>query len=79
LPRYYFDVDGLPPALDATGEDFRGDEQAWYEATQFAGQLFKDVDGNYGPAKNGDWLSPMLIETSSTPFTSNRRNRSSRP
>jgi hypothetical protein len=32
--------------------------------------------GNYGPAKNGDWSSPMLIETSSTPFTSNRRNRS---
>jgi hypothetical protein len=32
--------------------------------------------GSYGPAKNGDWSSPMLIETSSTPFTSNRRNRS---
>jgi hypothetical protein len=53
MPKYYFDVDGLPPALDAVGEELQDDEGAWYEATQYAGQLFKDIDGKLRPG--GEW------------------------
>jgi hypothetical protein len=53
MPRYYFDVDGLPPAMDAVEEDLRDDEHAWREATVFAGQMFKDVDGRLEPGQ--DW------------------------
>jgi hypothetical protein len=29
------------------------DEAAWHEATIIAGELFKDIDGNFQPGKNG--------------------------
>src|SRR3954454_2570088 len=51
MPRYYFEVDGLLPDCGASGEDLQDDEHAWHEATQFAGQLFKDIDGKLRPGQ----------------------------
>jgi hypothetical protein len=72
MPRYYFDVDGLPPATDAVGEELRDDEQAWHEATQFAGQLIKDIDGKLHPGqewqltvKDGDGNPVYVIQIKS--------------
>jgi hypothetical protein len=51
MPRYYFDVDGLPPAPDEVGEELKDDDAAWQEATCYAGALFKDVDGKLRPGQ----------------------------
>jgi hypothetical protein len=52
MPTYYFDVAGLSAAPDEVGEELPDDAAAWSEATQFAGALFKDVDGKLQPGKN---------------------------
>ncbi len=49
MPTYYFNVRNIPPALDEIGQEFLDDEAAWHEATRFAGELFKDVDGELQP------------------------------
>jgi hypothetical protein len=51
MPKYYFDVDGLAPDSDAVGEELKNDHAAWEEATSYAGELLKDVDGNLMPGQ----------------------------
>jgi hypothetical protein len=51
MPKYYFDVDGLPPDMDSVGDELKNDDVAWEEATQYAGQLLKDVDGKLPPGQ----------------------------
>ena len=53
MPRYYFDVHNVPPRLDEIGAEPLNDEAAWHEATVFAGELFRDVDGKILPGQ--DW------------------------
>src|SRR4051812_49793643 len=50
MPRYYFEVDGLPPAPDEIGEELDGDEAAWHEATYYSGALLKE-DGKLRPGQ----------------------------
>lgn len=49
MPKYFFNVQNIPPTLDPVGEEFPNDEAAWREATMLAGEIFKDVDGRLKP------------------------------
>jgi hypothetical protein len=49
MPRYFFHMHGVRPSPDEIGEDLRDDEAAWHEATLVAGEIFKDIDGNFRP------------------------------
>ena len=51
MPRYLFNVHDVEPSTDETGEDLPDDEAAWKEATLFAGELFKDIDGRFRPGQ----------------------------
>ena len=51
MPRYFFNVHDVEPSTDETGEDLPDDEAAWKEATLFAGELFKDIDGRFRPGQ----------------------------
>jgi hypothetical protein len=51
MPRYYFNVHNVQPSTDYEGEELPDDEAAWREATMFAGELFKDIDGRFRPGQ----------------------------
>lgn len=51
MPRYFFHVHDVAPTTDDLGEDLPDDEAAWHEATRFAGELFKDIDGRLRPGQ----------------------------
>ena len=51
MPRYFFNVHDVEPSTDEAGEDLPDDEAAWKEATLFAGELFKDIDGRFRPGQ----------------------------
>lgn len=51
MPRYFFDVYNISPSVDHIGQELPNDEAAWREATVFAGELFKDVDGKMRPGQ----------------------------
>ena len=60
MPRYFFDVQKLAPTLDPADEDLPNDEAAWRQATIFAGEIFKDVDGRLRPDQ--DWSIEVADE-----------------
>jgi hypothetical protein len=50
MPRYFFNIHAhIPTSADEIGEELRDDEAAWKEATMIAGEIFKDIDGNFRP------------------------------
>lgn len=51
MPRYFFNVHNVDPSIDDVGEELADDEAAWHEATIFAGEIFKDVDGRFRPGQ----------------------------
>jgi hypothetical protein len=51
MPRYFFNVHNVSPSTDDSGEDLPDDEAAWKEATEYAGELFKDIDGTFRPGQ----------------------------
>jgi hypothetical protein len=51
MPRYYFNVNRAIRE-DNEGEILADDEAAWHEATLVAGELFKDVDGDFRPGQS---------------------------
>jgi hypothetical protein len=51
MQRYFFDIDGINPALDEVGEELPDDEAARKQATITAGEIFKDVDGKFRPGQ----------------------------
>jgi hypothetical protein len=54
MPRYLFKViNNLDPTTEVEGVELPDHDAAWREATVYAGELFKDVDGNLRPARNG--------------------------
>ena len=67
MPRYFFDVHQLPPGRDDIGEDLPSDEAAWHEATRFAGELFKDIDGKLKPGQ--DWALDVTDNERTPLFT----------
>ena len=53
MGKYYFNVHNVVPHPDDIGEELPDDAAAWHEATIIAGELFKDIDGNFQPGKDG--------------------------
>ncbi|MGX4772047.1 DUF6894 family protein [Bradyrhizobium guangdongense] len=51
MPRYFFNVRNVQPSFDCEGEELPDDEAAWREATSYAGELFKDIDGRFRPGQ----------------------------
>ena len=51
MPRYFFIVHNVSPSSDELGEELADDEAAWNEATRYAGELFKDLEGNFRPGQ----------------------------
>ena len=49
MPKYFFNVENIPPTMDPVGEELANDEAAWREATIVAGEIFRDVDGRLRP------------------------------
>ncbi|WP_063694840.1 DUF6894 family protein [Bradyrhizobium stylosanthis] len=47
MPRYFFNV----YSDDDSVEDLRDDEAAWHQATIFAGEVLRDVDGRFRPGQ----------------------------
>jgi hypothetical protein len=60
MPQYYFDVNGQGVSEDETGEMLPDDDAAWHEATLVAGEIFKDVDGQFKPGQQ--WRLEVLNE-----------------
>jgi hypothetical protein len=53
MPRYFFNMHGVRPSIDEEGEELADEEAAWHEATMVAGEIFRDIDGNFRPGQ--DW------------------------
>jgi hypothetical protein len=51
MPKYFFDVNGggIPDSDD--GQMLSDDAAAWHEATLVAGEIFKEVDGEFKPGQ----------------------------
>jgi hypothetical protein len=47
MPRYFFHVHGVRQCRDEVGEELPDDGVAWAEATIIAGELFRDIDGQF--------------------------------
>jgi hypothetical protein len=53
MPRYFFHVHGVRQCRDEVCEELPDDGVAWAEATIIAGELFRDIDGQFQPGQ--DW------------------------
>jgi uncharacterized protein DUF6894 len=51
VPRYFFNVLSETTHIDRDGEELPDRHAAWKEATVMAGQILKDMDGNYQPGQ----------------------------
>jgi hypothetical protein len=60
MPRYFYDVNGSGIRGSEEGEILANDEAAWHEATLVAGEIFKDIDGNFRPGQ--EWTLEVLNE-----------------
>ena len=61
MPTYFFNVHNVEPSTDQHGTELPNDEAAWKEATAFAGELFKDIDGKFRPGQ--DWSLEVTDQT----------------
>jgi hypothetical protein len=61
MARYFFNVRDIEPSIDYDGEELPDDEAAWHEATRFAGDLIKDIDGKFRPGQS--WSLEVTDET----------------
>ena len=67
MPRYFFNVHNIPPKIDDIGEELPNDEAAWREATVYAGEVLKDVDGRIRPGE--DWAFEVTDQNQSQLFS----------
>jgi len=49
MPLYFFKVFNVEPSTPPASEEFPDDDAAWKEATRFAAELFRDIDGKLRP------------------------------
>lgn len=61
MPRYSFNILNLEPNEPPIAAEFTDDQAAWKEATHFAADLFRDVDGKLRPGQ--DWTLQVADET----------------
>ncbi|MBK3662157.1 tRNA 5-methylaminomethyl-2-thiouridine synthase [Bradyrhizobium diazoefficiens] len=58
MPQYVFSVRNLEPNDPPIAGEFTDDEAAWKEATHFAADLFRDVDGKLRPGE--EWFLEVV-------------------
>jgi hypothetical protein len=51
VPTYYFVINSKSIPDTEEGEILHSDDAAWHEATLVAGEIFKDVDGDFRPGQ----------------------------
>lgn len=51
MPRYFFNIRNLGTVADKFGEELPNDKAAWREATAIAGEIFKDISGEFRPGR----------------------------
>ncbi|TYL87398.1 DUF6894 family protein [Bradyrhizobium cytisi] len=66
MPLYFFNVLNLDPSTPAPCEEFPDEEAAWKEATRFAADLFRDVDGKLRPGE--EWALEVTDEAGKAIF-----------
>lgn len=49
MPRYYFNIYHTEPERDGEGRELPDKHAAWAQATQTAGEILKDLDGDLTP------------------------------
>ncbi|WP_409362755.1 DUF6894 family protein [Bradyrhizobium sp. CIR18] len=73
MPRYFFNVHSAEPSTDDTGEDLPDDEAAWHDATLFAAEVLKDIDGRFRPGQ--EWSLEVTDENGKPIFFINIGSR----
>jgi hypothetical protein len=66
MPRYFFHVRGVEPSTDTEGEDLPDAEATWREATVFAADLLKNMQGRLEPGQ--EWHLEVTDETGTSIF-----------
>jgi uncharacterized protein DUF6894 len=51
MPRYFFNLHKVQPAIDELGDELPDDNAAWKEATKIAGELLRSLDGTFQPGQ----------------------------
>lgn len=67
MPHYIFNVLNLEPNEPPIPGEFTDDDAAWKEATHFAGDLLRDVDGKLRPGQ--EWSLAVADEAGRLIFT----------
>jgi len=70
LPRYFFNIYHEAPNVDREGEELADKHAAWKEATQMAGHILQDLDGNFQPGQT--WKLEVPDEFRNVCITSSR-------
>jgi hypothetical protein len=60
MPRYFFNVHHEGLTKDDEGEELPDKHAAWSEATRTAGDILRDLDGNFKPGS--DWKLEVTNE-----------------
>jgi hypothetical protein len=66
VPKYFFDLHNNFPSFDEIGQDLPNDEAAWREATTYAGEVLRDMDGKMRPGH--EWALDVTDENRSLLF-----------
>jgi len=60
MPRYFFNICYGSSNADVIGEELPDRQTAWHEATIVAGELFRDLDGQFQPGS--EWRLEVTDE-----------------
>ena len=64
MPRYFFNLEGLPDPTDGVGTVLPGPEQARSAAVIHAGEMLRDIDGQFWGAP--EWRMRVTDEQGAT-------------
>ena len=64
MPRYFFNLDSLPDPVDEVGTVLTGPEQARSAAVIYAGEMLRDIDGDFWSAP--EWWLRVTQEQGAT-------------
>lgn len=67
MPLYFFNIEGLPSPNDEDGTVMNGPEQARAAAVTLAGEMLKDIDGQFWGAP--EWRLHVTDEQGATVCT----------
>lgn len=76
MPQYFFSVRNLEPHDTPIAWEFANDEAAWQEATHFASDIFRDIDGRLRLGQ--EWAVEVTDEAGRPVFSINVSAKSRR-